>query len=453
MRAHRPILAFLLAVATGASTFAEDAFLGIDARDADGGGVLVVAVVDGGPAANGGVVANDVIVGWNGAKIENLAGLAKGLQAAKPDTIVFLDVRRGDQTNRLQVRLGTRPPQVEEEIEEVEEEIAEEVGEEVEEVEEIVEEMVHPGGVIRLAPAAVSEDRGWMGVMLEPTEDGVRVAQVVEGSPAQKIGIQAGEVIRSIDGKAVTTPDDIIGIVGEKKPGDQVQVATVARREGTELEYTYVFKLGKRPAEVVVGEPMIAIEEVEVTPQIGIDVVPAREAKAGIAWGTDLEAAMKKAAATKHPVMVKFTATWCGPCKMLDQQAFSDREVIDVSKNFVCVKVDIDEQPEVAKKYSVTGIPRVLFLDSSGKTVEEFLGLRPTKDVMATMNSALEKTGGPQGEVKAPTRRAIRMPAAGGMIMQRAPSNDVNTLRREVESLRQEVRELKEMIRKLVEKG
>ena len=70
-------------------------------------------------------------------------------------------------------------------------------------------------------------------------------------------------------------------------------------------------------------------------------------------------------------VVVDYTATWCGPCKvvspLIDQLAteYSDRSTV--------VKVDIDENPDSAKKYGIRSIPAVLVF-KDGEMVENLFG-------------------------------------------------------------------------------
>jgi thioredoxin 1 len=74
------------------------------------------------------------------------------------------------------------------------------------------------------------------------------------------------------------------------------------------------------------------------------------------------------------PVLVDFTATWCGPCQRLAPTL----EVL--SKEFAgkatFVKVDIDESPNLAEEYGVEGVP-TLMLFKGGEAVDRIVGGQP----------------------------------------------------------------------------
>ncbi len=72
-------------------------------------------------------------------------------------------------------------------------------------------------------------------------------------------------------------------------------------------------------------------------------------------------------------LLVDFFATWCGPCKML---APTIDELADKYEGKVpVVKIDVDEEQEIAMKYGVQSIPTViLFVD--GEVAEQLVGLR-----------------------------------------------------------------------------
>lgn len=91
----------------------------------------------------------------------------------------------------------------------------------------------------------------------------------------------------------------------------------------------------------------------------------------------DLMAAQKLAKSSSQLVMIDFKAEWCGPCKMLDRTTWKDENVISTLKNkAVAVKVDVDENSELAAKYSIHSLPTVIFVDGNGNEVSRFIGYR-----------------------------------------------------------------------------
>jgi S1-C subfamily serine protease len=92
-----------------------------------------------------------------------------------------------------------------------------------------------------------------------PVDKGVLVNEVVEGSPADEAGIEGGDtnatiegakvqlggdIVTEIDGKPVTSMEDVINVVNGAKPGDEIEL-TVLR--GDNEEKTFTVKLGVRP--------------------------------------------------------------------------------------------------------------------------------------------------------------------------------------------------------------
>ena len=81
-----------------------------------------------------------------------------------------------------------------------------------------------------------------------------------------------------------------------------------------------------------------------------------------------------------EPVLVDFSAVWCGPCKMLDpvvkQLAGEWDGMVKV------VKIDADQNPEILMKYSVLGIPTLLFF-KGGEIKERTTGYLPKDKLVA----------------------------------------------------------------------
>ena len=86
-----------------------------------------------------------------------------------------------------------------------------------------------------------------------------------------------------------------------------------------------------------------------------------------IEWVNDLDRAQMLARQSGKPILYDFTAAWCGPCKRMDKEFWPKPEVVELSKQFVCVKVNYDKEKVFARKYGISGIPNVVFTDPWGR--------------------------------------------------------------------------------------
>jgi thioredoxin len=77
---------------------------------------------------------------------------------------------------------------------------------------------------------------------------------------------------------------------------------------------------------------------------------------------------------SERPVIVDFWADWCGPCHFV--APILDRIASERSGELRLVKVNVDEQPELARRYGVQSIPTIL-LFRNGEPAAATLGAQP----------------------------------------------------------------------------
>ena len=94
---------------------------------------------------------------------------------------------------------------------------------------------------------------------------------------------------------------------------------------------------------------------------------------AKIVWSDNFTAANALALHTRRPLLIDFTASWCGACHELDRLTFSDAAVVRAAERFVAVRVDLspgrdtEDKKALLASYQQHGLPFVVLHDRQGK--------------------------------------------------------------------------------------
>lgn len=98
---------------------------------------------------------------------------------------------------------------------------------------------------------------------------------------------------------------------------------------------------------------------------------------------SDFQSALDKAKAENKLVFMDAYTTWCGPCKWMAKNVFTDEAVgTYFNDKFINVKMDMEkgEGIDLAKRYEVKAYPTLLFIDGNGDLVHQSRGSRPAED-------------------------------------------------------------------------
>jgi len=114
--------------------------------------------------------------------------------------------------------------------------------------------------------------------------------------------------------------------------------------------------------------------------------------RAQLRWEHSEATATQRAASEAKPLLLDFTAEWCGACKELARHTFADPTVMQEASRFIAVQVDAtsDDDPtidQVKDKYGVVGLPTVILLGANGQERARITEFIPPEQFLSTLRS------------------------------------------------------------------
>jgi thioredoxin-related protein len=95
------------------------------------------------------------------------------------------------------------------------------------------------------------------------------------------------------------------------------------------------------------------------------------------------------------PMIVVFSAVWCGPCQQMKKEVYPSEAVKKLHDKFEWAYLDVDEESNAAaiKKYGVNGIPHIQFIGKDGKDLGSQVGSTSPEDFVSSLENVLKKAG------------------------------------------------------------
>jgi thioredoxin-related protein len=104
-----------------------------------------------------------------------------------------------------------------------------------------------------------------------------------------------------------------------------------------------------------------------------------------IQFSRSWDEATAQASRTGRRLLACFTGDYCGWCRAMEKRSFTDAEVVELSKKFVCVEINISDErnSRLADKYRIDSIPRTIILTPDEKIIERRTGYIPAAEYAA----------------------------------------------------------------------
>jgi thioredoxin-like negative regulator of GroEL len=145
-------------------------------------------------------------------------------------------------------------------------------------------------------------------------------------------------------------------------------------------------------------------------------------------WGTNYNFSLAEARGRQKPLLMYFTASWCGPCKLMARTTLTNKVVVDALASICCVAVDIDEQPDLAAKREIRAVPTFKLLSAKGDEVATSTGYQEPAQFLEWLTNGVREVG---AVVDAQARAERDLAAADEMLHQA----DTATKRKAVSTL------------------
>ena len=179
----------------------------------------------------------------------------------------------------------------------------------------------------------------------------------------------------------------------------------------------------RRPEEGIANRCLQIPALVSITAVLVFSALSCALAELPAGWGTNFPAALAQAKLQQQPVLAYFTASWCGPCKLMARTTLTNEAVIAALNRFSHVAVDIDEHHDLAEKFGVSAVPTFQMLTAEGDEVRVTTGYQDAARFVQWLTNGVN-------EVKEAVARQKQFEEKLAQVDQALTQNDAESLRK-----------------------
>lgn len=118
-----------------------------------------------------------------------------------------------------------------------------------------------------------------------------------------------------------------------------------------------------------------------------------------LSWAQDINfryhnmtEALEESKTTGKPIFVDVYTTWCGPCRAMSNNVFTNNELAKIyNENFINVKIDAEKAKNFGYKHNVSGYPTLIYFSPNGKETHRTVGYSEAWELKAIAKKILEK--------------------------------------------------------------